>query len=151
MDPMTDREELAARERGSWEAFERAVNTVPASRRDEVGVVPGWTVQQLVWHVVGWVKIAAEQLQEMNGDDWAVPYQGEDDSAWQELNDQLAVEAAAMSWDQVMIAAEVTRDRALEAFANAPDTQAAAEWFAEETFEHYDEHRAEIERWLSSS
>jgi hypothetical protein len=151
MDRMTDREELAAREREAWEAFERAVNAVPASRRDEVGVVPGWTVQQLVWHVVGWVKIAADQLQEMNADDWADPFEGHDDSSWQELNDLQAAEAAGMSWDQVRIAAEVTRDRALEAFANAPETEAAAEWFADETFRHYDEHRAEIERWLASS
>ena len=45
-----DRDELLEREHASWSALEAAVGRVPADRRAVDGVVPGWSVKDLLWH-----------------------------------------------------------------------------------------------------
>jgi hypothetical protein len=44
-----DRDELLEREHASWSAFEAAVGRVPPDRRAVDGVVPGWSVKDLIW------------------------------------------------------------------------------------------------------
>src|SRR6266511_2228767 len=49
-----DREELLEREHASWSALEAAVGRVPSDRRAVDGVVPGWSVKDLLWHCAYW-------------------------------------------------------------------------------------------------
>jgi hypothetical protein len=43
-------EELLEREDQAWLAFVDAFAAVPEDQRDQQGVVPGWSTQDLVWH-----------------------------------------------------------------------------------------------------
>ena len=57
----------------------------------------------------------------------------------------IAQDGRALSWDQVVVEAAKGRERARAALSALPTlTDAAVEEFAGETFEHYEEHAAEI-------
>ena len=58
-----DREEMLRREEDAWRRFAETVRAVPADRRDVEGVVPGWTVHDLVWHVGYWAGYAADVIE----------------------------------------------------------------------------------------
>ncbi|MGH2539346.1 MAG: hypothetical protein ACRDGK_02375, partial [Actinomycetota bacterium] len=61
-----------------------------------------------------------------------------------------ATESKSLTWEQAVAAAEACRmsaRSALEALSEVDD--AAATWFADETFEHYAEHEAEIARFAA--
>ena len=54
--------------------------------------------------------------------------------------------AARASWDQAIARAEAGRERARAALSAFDDAipEPAAQWFREDTFEHYDEHAEQI-------
>jgi hypothetical protein len=55
-----------------------------------------------------------------------------------------------MSWDEVVRRAEECRDRVRAAFSSSSDPgDVAVRWFREDTFEHYDEHTAEIRAFVA--
>lgn len=142
-----ERQELLDREAASWTAFMNAVERVSAARRAEVGVVPGWSVHDLVWHCGFWVDDAARRI-ELIAAGRQEPDQPE--AVWQEMNDEVAEASKAMSWDEVISRSEVARERIRAALASLSDLVPAAESeFADETFGHYDEHAAEIERFTA--
>ena len=58
-----ERQQLLDREASSWEALMGAVARVPEPRRTELGVVPGWSVADLVWHCGYWVDDAARRIE----------------------------------------------------------------------------------------
>ena len=67
------------------------------------------------------------------------------DQDWDALNRMVADDGKAKTWDEVVVAAELGRDRARQALIVMPAvTDAAASEFTYETFDHYDEHTAEI-------
>jgi Mycothiol maleylpyruvate isomerase N-terminal domain len=135
-----DRDELLGREDEAWSAFVDAFAGVPEDRRDVPGAVPGWSVKDLVWHCGYWADYVGDYLERMTAGQPAPP-----DQDWDEVNRLVMEDGRGMSWDEVVIAAERGRDRAREALIAMPDfTDAAGKEFGEETFEHYEEHAAEI-------
>jgi hypothetical protein len=144
---MNRRDELLEREKAAWDALLAAVHRVPADRRREPGVVPGWSVQDLVWHCgrwAGWVVIALERIHSRAADGSDLP-----EPVWQGLNDEWAEESREMSWEAVESGAEAERARAREVFAAIDEvTDEEASEFSEETFVHYEDHRVEIERFV---
>jgi hypothetical protein len=140
-------EELLARERASWEAFQSEVGRVPVDRRSVDGAVPGWSVKDLVWHCAYWAGFCADRIEARAAGDLSDPWD-HDDAHWDAENDRVAQESKAMTWESVESKAGELRERARAALelANDDDT---LRWFAEETFEHYDEHAAEIARFAT--
>ena len=136
-----DREELLKREDEAWHEFVDAFAAVPLDRRAVEGVVPGWSIHDLVWHCAYWAGYASDVLEriqrgEPEGDD------REDDDAWVS---EILTAGRGMSWEAVILQAEQNRERAraaLSAFGDPPDK--AVEWFTDDTFDHYEEHAAEI-------
>ncbi|HEV2950847.1 MAG TPA: hypothetical protein VGZ51_01990, partial [Actinomycetota bacterium] len=59
---MVTREELLQREEAAWAEFVAEVGRVPEHRRGDEGVVPGWSVNDLVFHNGRWAGVAAEKL-----------------------------------------------------------------------------------------
>ena len=56
-----------------------------------------------------------------------------------------------MAWDEILSRSGAARERIRGALASLTEIPEAAESeFVEETFEHYDEHAAEIERFAAS-
>lgn len=143
------REEHLERERTAWEAFLAAVGEVPAERLDDRTVVPGWSAKDLVWHNGGWAGVVGEQLRAMMGAPFADPFAGYDDAHWDAVNEEMVREGRAMSFDEVLAAAERRRAEAREVWASLPELdELRAGLFADETFVHYDEHAAEIRAFL---
>jgi DinB superfamily len=144
-----DRRELLNREASSWEALMAAVARVPEDRRAEPGAVPGWSVADLVWHCGYWVDDAARRIEAIAAD---TPEPDDPEVVWQKTNDEVAAQSKAISWDEVVARSEAARGRIRAVLSSLSEIPPAAESeFVGETFEHYDEHAAEIERFAAGS
>jgi hypothetical protein len=144
-----ERQQLLDREASSWEALMGAVARVPEPRRTELGVVPGWSVADLVWHCGYWVDDAARRIELIAA---GSPEPEEPEAVWQKTNDEVAEQSKAMSWDEVVERSEAARERIRTVFAALSDVPPAAESeFVDETFGHYDEHAVEIRQFVDAS
>ncbi len=149
---MTDRMELLRREEEAWANFARRYAEVPEERLNESGVVPGWSTKDLVWHCAYWARFCAESLESnTTGEGWVDPFADHDDAYWDGVNAKIAEEAKAMSWGQIRDAIPAIRERVRAAVIAAPERGEVAEWFADETFLHYDEHAQEIQRFVAEA
>ena len=140
-----DREEMLAREDEAWRGFAGAVSSVPADRRDVEGVVPGWSAHDVVWHVGYWAGYAADVIERDRAGETDLEPEGS------QLDDDAVLSTGrAMSWDDVVRYAEQSHDRVRAAFSSSPDPgDVAIRWFTEDTFDHYDEHAAEIRAFVA--
>jgi len=144
-----ERQQLLDREASSWEALMGAVARVPEPRRTELGVVPGWSVADLVWHCGYWVDDAARRIELIAA---GRPEPEEPEAVWQKTNDEVAEQSKAMSWDEVVERSEAARERIRTVFAALSDVPPAADSdFGDVTFEHYDEPAVEIRRFVDAS
>jgi DinB family protein len=135
-----DRDELLEREDKAWAGFEDAFAAVSEDRRDTPGVVPGWSVKDLVWHCAYWAGYVGDVLDRIARGEPEPP-----DQDWEALNVAVNEDGHALSWDQIIVEAAKRRERARTALAALPElTDPAVEEFTGETFEHYEEHAAEI-------
>jgi hypothetical protein len=141
-----DRDELLKREEEAWLDFADTFTAVPPDRRDVEGVVPGWSTHDLVWHCAYWAGYAGDGLERIHAGENARRPRGDPEPADTWLSEaEVLSRGRTMSWDQVIQQADQERKRvraALSALRELPEL--AREWFRDDTFEHYDEHRAEI-------
>lgn len=146
---MASREELLQAEETAWADFVREVGRVPEHLRGDEGVVPGWSVNDLVFHNGKWAGVAAEKLGAIGASGSA----GEEDpdDVWQGKNALWAAESKSMLYQEAMSRALADREAAREALTALPEvTDEAASWFKEETFDHYQEHTEEVSRFADS-
>ena len=144
--PMEDRDQLLRHEDEAWKAFVAEVGRVPPAARADGGVVPGWSVIDLVYHVGKWAGVAADKLAEIRSG-----RKPSEDDDWQPKNELWAAESKKMVFEEAMARALAERERARQAFAELPEVDAnAASWLKEETFDHYEEHTEEIARYADS-
>jgi hypothetical protein len=139
-------EELLQREDQAWTAFVDAFAAVPEDQRDTEGVVPGWSTQDLVWHCGYWAGYVGDVLERI-GRGEPTP----EDQDWDAMNDKVIQDGRGMSWDEIIVESERNRERAragLQALSTITDE--ALEEFTGETFEHYEEHAAEIRAFTAS-
>jgi len=135
-----DRDVLLGREDEAWSALVGAFDGVPEDRREVEGVVPGWSVKDLVWHCGYWADYVGDVLERMSAGQPEPP-----DQDWEALNRMVAEDGKGKSWDDVIVAAERGRDRARAALlAMTEVTDATGSEFTDETVDHYEEHTAEI-------
>ncbi|MEX2406173.1 MAG: maleylpyruvate isomerase N-terminal domain-containing protein [Actinomycetota bacterium] len=142
-DPRTEQAKMEA---DSWASFESALEAIPRASWEDAGVLPGWSVKDLLWHIAGWLQKCARRLEEMRtGQEAERTGQTVD-----ERNDELAAQARTMTVDAVyrglMDARALLREE-WEALPNV-DERAISE-LADETYEHYDEHRGDLERFVT--
>ena len=133
-----DREALLKREDDAWLTFADIVGAMPPDRREAQGVVPGWSTHDLVWHCAYWAGYAGEMLERIRAGE-----QDPDDSDLPE--DEILAAGRGMKWEEVILRAQQGRERvrtALLGFEDLP--QPAIEWFQDDTFDHYEEHGAQI-------
>ncbi|HEX6844043.1 MAG TPA: DinB family protein [Actinomycetota bacterium] len=145
---MTTIDEVLAKEADAWARLEAAVQAVPADRRNDGEVVPGWSTQVLFWHCIFWADYVAQVVEAAAGD---LEPPGDDD--WDAVNDQVAADGASMAWDDVIAAGERTRARVRDAIASLRPEQLTEDLLGEisgETYEHYDEHATEIAAFAAS-
>lgn len=138
-----DRDELLRREADAWTALGTAVGRVPADRLTEEGVVPGWSVADLVWHCGKWAEYSGANLEAMSAGTYVD--EDHDDAYWDAMNAQIAAASKSMAWEDILSGVAAMRERARAALEALPElTDEAAGDFSGETFEHYEEHAAEI-------
>jgi len=143
---MDRRDELAKREAESWGAFRAEVEAVPSDRREVEGVVPGWSVKDLVQHCGGWARFSADQLEAIGSGTFTDPFDGVPDEHWDRVSQEMIEESRRMSFEDVLRGAEESRARVRSVWSALSNvTEEAERFFAEETSEHYDEHRAEVQ------
>jgi hypothetical protein len=142
---MDHRKELATREAESWQSLLAEVEAVPSDRLEDEGVVPGWSVKDLVWHCGGWARFSADHLEATGNGTFADPFDGVPDEHWDRVSQEMIEEGRRMTLEEVLRGAEEARARARSVWSELPSvSEEAARFFAGETSEHYDEHRAEI-------
>ena len=136
------------KEDAAWQDFLVAVRTVPAERLTEPGVVPGWSVKDLVWHNAGWADFSAVELQRLVGKPYEDPFAGYDDAHWDRVSAEIIAASASKSFDEVLADAETVRQRVRAVWEALPEIDdERARFFGEETFIHYAEHAEEVRRF----
>ena len=131
-------EELLQREETAWARLADALDAVPAERREVEGVVPGWSVHDVAWHCVYWAGDAGEVLERILGGD-------PDPSDSDVPDEEVLARGRAMAWDEMLRHADQSRERVRAAFSAFGDPPPKAlELFGDETFDHYEEHEAQI-------
>lgn len=139
-----DRDALLRQEEAGWDALMAAVQRVPGEHRSEPGVVPGWSVKDLLWHCGRWAAWVSEPLARVQDGS----YVADRSYPWEQMNQDWADESKPLDWDDVERGAASMREEALEALRALPQLDAeAAKEFTSETVEHYAEHAAEIARF----
>jgi len=141
----TDRDELLEREDEAWSALVAVVAAVPADRRETEGVVPGWSTRDLVWHCAAWAGYADDVLERIRrGEPAPEPLVDED-----ARNAEILAASRGTIWDDAVLRLAQNRRRARQAFAAFDDPPVAAiERFRCDTFEHYEEHAAQIRAFM---
>jgi hypothetical protein len=141
-----ERDELLDREEQAWNAFVGEARRVPEHVRGHAGVVPGWSVNDLVFHAGKWAGVGADKLELLRNGEKA-----EESDDWQSMNEAWAAQSKSMPYEQAMASAMQERERARRALLAMPAVDHAAEsWFKEETTDHYLEHAQEIARYADS-
>lgn len=143
------RTEHANREAEHWAEFETALARIPLERWEEPGVVPDWTVKELVWHVAGWIDECSQHLEKMRAGE---PEVDEDDDEDTDVrNAAFAAQAREMTTDAVRAGLLASREMVCTRWGELPDvSDSAIEWFASETYQHYKEHLADLESFASA-
>jgi uncharacterized damage-inducible protein DinB len=142
------RAEQAKLEADSWVAFEAALEAIPRTSWEDDGVLPGWSVKELLWHMAGWLQKCARRLEEMRTRGEAVVRTGQ---TVDERNDELAAQARTMTVDAVYRGLIDARALVLEEWVALPNIdERAIDELVCETYEHYDEHRADLERFVTA-
>ena len=118
---------------------------MPRERLETEGVVPGWSVKDIVWHCAGWARFAADHLESIGAGTFRDPFEGLPDTHWDAVSQEMIDESRDMTFDEVRSRAEEARERVRGVLSSLPTVdELATQWFSDETFDHYDEHALEI-------
>jgi hypothetical protein len=134
-----ERDAMLQREEEAWRDFAAVLDAVPADRRDVEGVVPGWSPHDLLWHCAYWTEFTAGVLEKIRAGD-AEPEGGSPSE------EDILAEGRRATWEQAISRADAGREQARVALGafDGGIPELAAQWFREDTFEHYDEHAEQI-------
>jgi hypothetical protein len=133
-DPKTEQLRL---ESDSWAEFEGLLSHIPRDRWEEPGVLDGWTLKEMLWHVGGWLRKCAANLEALA----AGGEEPESELTVDETNERLAAEARSMAPDAVWVAVVEARELVRRRFQELPEVdERAIQELADETYEHYPEH-----------
>ena len=111
-------DELLEREDRAWLGFVDAFAAVPEARREDEGVVPGWSVKDLLWHCGYWTGYVADLFERAARGDDPPP-----DRDWEAFNAVIVEEGRAMTWDECIVRTEENRSRLRAAVPTVADTQ----------------------------
>jgi hypothetical protein len=143
------RAEHASLETEWWTRFEEAVLAIPRDRWEEEGVLEGWTLKGMLRHVAGWLEECAQHFEQMIAGTFEEPDEDDDDT--DERNAAFADQAGGMDVTAVWSGLVEARERVRQRWDELPEiTKGAAEEFVGETYEHYEEHLPDLERFAPS-
>ena len=132
----------------SWQRWLDTVARMPADQVDSALVCGVWTTKDLLGHIPVWDAVAIDKIREIQE---GVPWE----RMWtDERNAREAALRADRTVDEQRAEMLMTHQRLLAALdaassLSADDLQRVSDTIAEDTWEHYAVHTAEIERWLA--
>jgi Mycothiol maleylpyruvate isomerase N-terminal domain len=145
---MIDVERLLLEEAAAWRDLEATFAAVPADRFEEPTLTPeGWSPKDAMFHVAGWMRDCAVQLEAMRSGAFDASEETRDsierqNQAWFEESRDLP--AQAVRWGFVD-----ARRRMLDAFAAVTTVSpVAVEWFEESGALHYPKHVEDLRAFL---
>lgn len=145
------REAHVAREADAWDGLLARYARLTSEQQTLEGVLPGWSARDLVWHCAYWAGDIAPYLSSLMDGSFVDPFEA-DEALGDRMNAEIAAEAKTMSAAEVMERSLAARARLIAAWSwlTEEPTAAAAHWFAEQSFVHYDEHAEEIARFADA-
>lgn len=140
--PATPVDELLARIESSWSAFGEIVRSAPEERFTEPGVCGDWSIKDLMGHVAFWDQQVVDDI------DGYVALRPPLKNPWNDWNATEAAKRADRTVEQQAAEMAAAHQRMLDALAHVESID--GEMIGVDTWQHYDEHRAEIARWLAT-
>ncbi|MEP7159447.1 MAG: DinB family protein [Chloroflexota bacterium] len=144
--PVHNMRDMVRRVEGSWAAFRAAAVRFPLERMDEHLSEGGWTRKQMLAHIAAWHDLASDRLVKFFLGGQPVYLERETDA----INASVARQAIGKTSGEVLKDMEMTYNRLHRQMSRLTDEQLGAndEWaaaiIAGNTFEHYDEHAADL-------
>lgn len=126
----------------SWQRWLDAIERVPAHRRAESGVCGDWSVKDLLGHVAFW---DTQVLDDIDAYESGQPPLL---NPWEDWNHREVTRRAALPVETIAAEMHDAHARMLERLAAVREIDPTI--VAVDTWEHYDAHAAEIDRWLGS-
>lgn len=123
----------------SWQNLQQALAGIPDDRMSETGVCGEWSTKDLLAHIAFWDDLDVEQIKARSIGAEIQPVD------WQAANDKSSAERADWSLSRARQEFEDAHARLLALCADHPGY--AAEIVDKDTWEHYDEHAAQIREW----
>lgn len=141
-DPVTATAEQIER---SWQGLLSALDGVPAERLGEPGAVGAWSVKDVMGHVAFWDEQAVAAGERLLRGEPAVEVD------WQEVNEREAAAAAGRSAAEQRATMERAHGAVRGLLRGTPPADprflGLCGCLRGDTFEHYDEHAADVRAW----
>jgi len=138
-------EEAIARIEQSWNELISVIDAVPADKLEESGISGAWSVKDLIGHVAFWDAQAIESVHRRAAGE---PAREVD---WQAMNDREAAAIRTRSVETVKAELLQTHQELINVLKTLPPTDPmtadVCAFIPGDTYEHYDEHAAEIRSW----
>ncbi|MCH8920830.1 MAG: maleylpyruvate isomerase N-terminal domain-containing protein [Chloroflexi bacterium] len=139
----------------AWEALGSAVDSFSDMELEQPGVVEGWSIKDLLGHIAFWAQQAAHNLQLMaagRADEVRHPSDEKVTDEWNEREWRLRRERPLSEIREEWLA---SFRGAMKALAASPSEKleeklkgyTALKLFAVDTYEHYNEHLAQLTAW----
>jgi uncharacterized protein (TIGR03083 family) len=125
----------------AWQQLLSALLNVPVDRRDEPGPCGPWSIRDLLGHMAYWDRNAAHQAQRIAAG--LKPDEGD----WRAINEEEHQRSAGKAWDELDAEFHDSHSEMMGILSGLSVLDPEDLKF--DTWEHYDEHRVDIERWLS--
>ncbi|MGH2530682.1 MAG: maleylpyruvate isomerase N-terminal domain-containing protein [Thermomicrobiales bacterium] len=122
----------------SWNALLDVLNGIPADRLNDP-VCGEWSVKDLVAHIAFWDGQAEIEAQR------DALGESSPETDWQAMNEREAAASKDRPYDEVWRELNDTHERMRSVFRQLPALDVKS--VGGDTFDHYDEHRAEIASW----
>jgi hypothetical protein len=153
---VTDKAEVVRQLEEAWRELTSLVDSIPESRLEIAGVSEDWSVKDLLGHMAFWGERATKTLRAINAgrpDDIAF---GSGENWVDEWNRREYVSRKDRSLDEIRTEWARAFDEAERALAETPPQKldepfqhhSVVQYFAGDTYEHYNEHADQIRTWL---
>jgi mycothiol maleylpyruvate isomerase-like protein len=146
-------------ERDAWRPFEALADVPDADLDRPVDAAHGWSARDLIAHMVGWQELALGVAKDLAvgetsatikriNDEWA--------ARGDAMNDDMLAEWRALPPDEVRARVRSVSGDLRGYLTVVPETRwikhpTHLKTFVEETLEHYDDHRADLEAILAAA
>ena len=153
---MTKKDETIREVERAWTSLRSVIESVPESELTAAGVVEDWSIKDIIGHVAFWDERAANTLiAAAAGRPQDLP-KGEGPNWIDEWNQREYLARKGRSFKDVRGEWITAHENARKALADIEESALVAkfgqgkavDYFAGDTYTHYDEHAAQIKAWL---